>query len=671
MALFGRQEEKDLELLLALGFTARLRRGHQYVGCEGEDALRLGPLSDAAQVRFVGRAGTSRVVVRVDARYVDIDATLKGEPLLLKLHSTKAGAALRVALSDLRKNSPSFLTLPESGSAGNEPPPEARFEMEVLAVAGDDVGEAMSIPQACVGVAVHLGLRFRIRSVHGRVLRAAGGSGRKMAVLQDGEKTGIDDVREGECVFEPIRKGAYVLLRDTNTDRYLALKPGSDGKNVFLVLVNSANHKNSGAHLVLRASSDVWGMVYLGVVVNDVDSTVKDRDVIEWIMAGMRGRLETRRQQRGWERLHLEFVVQARERALKDLPAVKIFDVAEKNTRERMRAQVAAGVQNARNENARNESVAKKPAAKKGGFDHARALAALSEPEPTPEATRSERPAQEVAAATAARVASRAKPPTEAGTIPRNAQNRKLSKREKRKKRRKGQGLESGNNAGPSNAGTSSTAKQSPAASTPKTARNVDETVSDEPSAESSEIRSSTSSATPTAASGPPCAACGQAIVGPYTTAMGKNFHPGCLVCGKCRIPLTGSGKLHTHNGVPHCSRCYANHCAPRCARCTQPIMDTVVTAMEKTWHRNCLTCTWCRMPLGETFWIYADKPREPHCNNCVGSEARAGGGQRRTVNLPGFGPRSNFGGGGGGVASGAPTTQGGARMHMMPMRPR
>ena len=663
MALFARQNESDFELLLALGFAGRLKRSGKYVGCVGDDVLGMVELENAATIRFVGRATSSRVVMQIGHSFVDVDAKLKKEPSLLCLHSDVHGRTVRVAVSDLRKTNPTFLVIPKSDavSVANEPPASARFEIDILAVADDTADEAMSLAQACVRAAIHLGLRFRLRSVHNRLFHAARGSGRKVAVLQDGAKTTIESMGGNECVFEPIRKGGHVLLRDVDKNRYLAVKPGSDGKNVFLVPVNSAENKNSGSHLVLRESNE-WGIVYIGVVVGDVESGAKDKDAIEWIMCGMRGRLETRRHQRGWERLFIEFVVQSRERALNNVKPAKVLDTAETNSRAKLRAQVVAGVRNARNTNT----------SKKGGFNHARALAALSEPEPnaSESASSNHQPASSVTGVTATRVAAKASPPTESGSLPRNAQNRKLSKREKRKKRRKAQGVGSVNaSKAPSNtAAASSSKKSSQSGNSVDSVNNTEQSSVGESSTGSSDAQSSSStSSTPAVVGGPSCSACGQAISGPYTSAMGKTFHPRCFLCAKCRIPLTGTGKLHTHNGAPHCTRCYANHCAPRCERCAQPIMDTVVTAMNKQWHRNCLTCTWCRKPLGETFWIYADKPREPHCNECVGAEAMSGAGQRRTVNLPGFGPRNNFGSR---SAASSSNLKGGARMHMMPARP-
>jgi LIM domain len=132
-------------------------------------------------------------------------------------------------------------------------------------------------------------------------------------------------------------------------------------------------------------------------------------------------------------------------------------------------------------------------------------------------------------------------------------------------------------------------------------------------------------------------------VTGTYTKALGKDFHPQCFCCRLCRRPmLPGHGQFRERGGVPYCNSCFATNIAPKCARCSKPIMETVTTAMEKTWHKECLTCVICRLPLTQQFWLYADKPNEPRCSRCVtGSEealpgVRYGSGGSRAVNLPG-----------------------------------
>jgi len=120
-----------------------------------------------------------------------------------------------------------------------------------------------------------------------------------------------------------------------------------------------------------------------------------------------------------------------------------------------------------------------------------------------------------------------------------------------------------------------------------------------------------------------PCKACGRALTGSYTVAMNQTFHPNCFLCCQCRRPLhpssSGDSTFRLGSGKkPYCKSCYATHVAPRCARCQQAIMQTVITAMDRTWHEACLTCVGCGQTLTRRFYLYAHKPRDPWCTRCV-----------------------------------------------------
>ncbi|KAK4533312.1 hypothetical protein CCYA_CCYA16G4194 [Cyanidiococcus yangmingshanensis] len=126
------------------------------------------------------------------------------------------------------------------------------------------------------------------------------------------------------------------------------------------------------------------------------------------------------------------------------------------------------------------------------------------------------------------------------------------------------------------------------------------------------------------------CAQCRQSIIGQYVRALSKSFHPACFTCSICSRPLAPAAKFRTSLGNPLCETCYAQHIAPRCARCKAPITDLVVTAMERKWHRECLRCVRCGLPLcderssgSNRFYLYPGHPDKPHCELCVRGERR------------------------------------------------
>ncbi|GJQ09085.1 hypothetical protein GpartN1_g876.t1 [Galdieria partita] len=116
------------------------------------------------------------------------------------------------------------------------------------------------------------------------------------------------------------------------------------------------------------------------------------------------------------------------------------------------------------------------------------------------------------------------------------------------------------------------------------------------------------------------CAACHQPIVSSYATALGKSFHAECLRCFRCgKVLVTyGDGNFRHENGKAYCNGCYARDIAPHCAKCLQPILDTVIKAMKQNWHPQCLICTQCNTPLSTTFYLFPELPRHPVCSRCA-----------------------------------------------------
>ncbi|XP_066546269.1 paxillin isoform X2 [Amia ocellicauda] len=89
------------------------------------------------------------------------------------------------------------------------------------------------------------------------------------------------------------------------------------------------------------------------------------------------------------------------------------------------------------------------------------------------------------------------------------------------------------------------------------------------------------------------CGACKKPIAGQVVTAMGRTWHPEHFVCTHCQEEI-GSRNFFERDGQPYCERDYHNLFSPRCHYCNGPILDKVVTALDRTWHPEHFFCAQC-----------------------------------------------------------------------------
>ncbi|CAL8343403.1 unnamed protein product [Lota lota] len=89
------------------------------------------------------------------------------------------------------------------------------------------------------------------------------------------------------------------------------------------------------------------------------------------------------------------------------------------------------------------------------------------------------------------------------------------------------------------------------------------------------------------------CGACMKPIVGQVVTAMGRTWHPEHFVCTHCQEEI-GSRNFFERDGQPYCEKDYHNLFSPRCYYCNGPILDKVVTALDRTWHPEHFFCAQC-----------------------------------------------------------------------------
>lgn len=110
------------------------------------------------------------------------------------------------------------------------------------------------------------------------------------------------------------------------------------------------------------------------------------------------------------------------------------------------------------------------------------------------------------------------------------------------------------------------------------------------------------------------CYACDKPIIGQVVTALGKTFHPEHFTCANCNMEL-GSQNFFEREEKPYCEDCYQTLFSPRCARCSGPILDKCITALDRTWHPECFVCFDCEKPFGDDG--FHEKDNQAYCKNC------------------------------------------------------
>uniref|UniRef100_A0A1I7UTU5 LIM zinc-binding domain-containing protein n=1 Tax=Caenorhabditis tropicalis TaxID=1561998 RepID=A0A1I7UTU5_9PELO len=100
----------------------------------------------------------------------------------------------------------------------------------------------------------------------------------------------------------------------------------------------------------------------------------------------------------------------------------------------------------------------------------------------------------------------------------------------------------------------------------------------------------------------PYCESCKQQIRGAFVLATGKSWCPEHFVCANssCRRRLLECGFVE-EDGQKFCETCFEQHIAPRCAKCSKPIVSDCLNALQKKWHPTCFTCAHCQKPFGNS----------------------------------------------------------------------
>lgn len=110
------------------------------------------------------------------------------------------------------------------------------------------------------------------------------------------------------------------------------------------------------------------------------------------------------------------------------------------------------------------------------------------------------------------------------------------------------------------------------------------------------------------------CSACQKPVVGQVVTALGRVWHPEHFVCTECETEL-GSRNFFEKDGRPYCESDYFTLYSPHCAHCNKPILNKMVTALDKNWHPECFCCVKCSRAFGEEG--FHDREGHQYCQQC------------------------------------------------------
>ncbi|XP_067406846.1 leupaxin [Emydura macquarii macquarii] len=107
------------------------------------------------------------------------------------------------------------------------------------------------------------------------------------------------------------------------------------------------------------------------------------------------------------------------------------------------------------------------------------------------------------------------------------------------------------------------------------------------------------------------CASCRKPIAGKMITALGKTWHPEHFTCTHCGQEM-GTSPFYERGGLGYCQKDYHHLFSPRCAYCAAPILEKVLTAMDKTWHPEHFFCAHCGKMFDNDG--FHEKNGKPYC---------------------------------------------------------
>lgn len=116
---------------------------------------------------------------------------------------------------------------------------------------------------------------------------------------------------------------------------------------------------------------------------------------------------------------------------------------------------------------------------------------------------------------------------------------------------------------------------------------------------------------------GPPCANCGEMIIGQCMNALGKTYHPEHFVCTCCSQPFVG-GKFMIKDDEPYCETDFYELFGNKCKTCGDPIKDKYIAATETLFfHPEHFVCDMCGIKLAGKKYKVQDVSQDVLCIDC------------------------------------------------------
>ncbi|KAI9485565.1 MAG: hypothetical protein EXX96DRAFT_545624 [Benjaminiella poitrasii] len=106
------------------------------------------------------------------------------------------------------------------------------------------------------------------------------------------------------------------------------------------------------------------------------------------------------------------------------------------------------------------------------------------------------------------------------------------------------------------------------------------------------------------------CDYCHEPIEQKSISVLGKHYHEGHFCCTLCRKPFGDHSSFLLHDEKPYCQEDYLKVCGKKCSGCGEYILGEYVSALDRSWHKNCFTCADCKKPFRNgTYLVRNNKP--------------------------------------------------------------
>jgi hypothetical protein len=113
----------------------------------------------------------------------------------------------------------------------------------------------------------------------------------------------------------------------------------------------------------------------------------------------------------------------------------------------------------------------------------------------------------------------------------------------------------------------------------------------------------------------PKCGGCGNALSGSAVKALDRTWHRECFSCTKCKKSLLQGGFVEDDNKNPLCGDCFDEQFSKSCAQCGQKINGTFVNVEGRDYHKGCFVCHKCGSEFTGGYYM---QDNHAMCKNCI-----------------------------------------------------